>query len=452
MAGKQELVDGLVERVPGITRAQAARLVEAVIDAVTRALARGERVRVPGLGSFSVATREARPGRNYQTSWRISVPASLTVRFKPARELRLSAQPPLRREEAPAQEETAGVFRPRAPAWRRRAWAPKPTHTVQTVFYATDRKPTGDVKPASFYGRGRSSELAYGACEVSIPIDHRLGRLEGPMWRKLEFRADPEKHVVLLAVEPWAPEAWRQEVGAKSAAGGGEALLFIHGFRTTCADAARRTAQLHYDLQFPGPSLLYSWPSEGRVRAYLYDGNSVQLTKPHLRSFLDVLRPLPGIARLHVIAHSMGNRALVEVLSELATTPGAAPHLNQVILAAPDIDSDVFRMLAARIRPHAERTTLYASTGDTALEWSRRVHMKPRAGDAGEHLVVIDGIDTIDASLVDTDLGSTHSNYAENRSVIADIFYLVTKRLRPAERAHLRPRTSLAGTWWELVP
>ena len=446
MAGQAELVTELLDRVPGISREQAAAIVAALVAAVSGALARGERVQLPGLGTLSPAVRTARLGRNPQTGEALAIPTSRRVRFTISRDLRLMMNLLASRSQA-----TAPPGR-RAPALRVRAPA-KPTHTVQRIFYATDRKRTGDRKrPPRFYGGERANELAYGVCDVSIPIDHKLGRLEGPSWLKLEFRADPEKHVVLLAVKPWAAETWRQEVNDRSDAGGGDALVFIHGFRTTFAEAARRTAQLHYDLQWKGPSILYSWPSAGRAKAYLYDGNSAQLTKPHLRAFLGGLRAIPSIQRIHVIAHSMGNRALVEVLSEAAAPAAPAPLLNQVILAAPDIDCDVFRALATRIGPHAERTTLYASTGDTALEWSRRVHMKPRAGDAGEHLVVIDGIDTIDASLVDTDLGSTHSNYAENRSVIADIFYLVTQRLRPAERAHLRPRTSLAGTWWELVP
>ncbi|HXT51580.1 MAG TPA: alpha/beta hydrolase [Thermoanaerobaculia bacterium] len=445
MAGKPELVEGLLERVAGISRPQAEAIVAALGEAVAQALGRGERVQLPGLGTLSRVTSAARLGRNPRTGESLAIAATPRVRFTTSRDLKVMLNLPWRRSLGMA------VTARRAPAFRLRPPS-KPTHTVQTVFYATDRKPTGDKKrPARFYGGDRAAELTFGTCEVSIPIDHQLGHLEGPTWMKLEFRAHPEKHVLLLAVKPWEPQAWRQEVAAKSGAGGGEALVFIHGFRTTFADAARRTAQLHYDLQFKGPSILYSWPSAGRAKAYLYDGNSAQYTKPHLRAFLDGLRTIPGLARIHVVAHSMGNRALVEVLSEAAPPTDAAPQLNQVILAAPDIDCDVFRALATRLRPQAERTTLYASTGDTALEWSRRVNLKPRAGDAGEHLVVVDGIDTVDASLVDTDLGSTHSNFAENRSVIADIFYVVTQRLRPDQRAHLRPRASAAGAYWEFV-
>src|SRR5207244_2622133 len=73
------------------------------------------------------------------------------------------------------------------------------TYAVVRVFYATDRSPTGTPIPAAFYGADRGS-LVYGKCDVSIPRDHRMGALEAPSVWRFEFRQDPDKHVVLLAV------------------------------------------------------------------------------------------------------------------------------------------------------------------------------------------------------------------------------------------------------------
>ena len=74
---------------------------------------------------------------------------------------------------------------------------------VVRVFYGTDRRPTGDSKPSEFYGH-QQSDLQVGFCDVSIPADHEEGELESPVIWKLEFREDPQKHVVVLNVQPTA--------------------------------------------------------------------------------------------------------------------------------------------------------------------------------------------------------------------------------------------------------
>ena len=90
MAGKADLVNSIVDSVEGITRRQAAAAFEAVVGAVSGALKSGESVKVPGLGSFSVAERGARKGRNPATGESITIKASKTVRFKAGKELKES--------------------------------------------------------------------------------------------------------------------------------------------------------------------------------------------------------------------------------------------------------------------------------------------------------------------------------------------------------------------------
>src|SRR5439155_689832 len=70
-----------------------------------------------------------------------------------------------------------------------------------------------------------------------------------------------------------------------------------------------------------------------------------------------------------------------------------AKLFNQVILAAPDIDADDFRNnIAPAMQRTAQRLILYASSHDEALFASQFVHRGPRAGDAGEGLIVIPGV------------------------------------------------------------
>jgi DNA-binding protein HU-beta len=88
MAGKADLVNGIVDRVEGITRRQAAEAFEAVFDSIVVALRAGESAKVPGFGSFSMSERAARKGRNPATGESINIKASKTVRFKVGKELK----------------------------------------------------------------------------------------------------------------------------------------------------------------------------------------------------------------------------------------------------------------------------------------------------------------------------------------------------------------------------
>ena len=98
----------------------------------------------------------------------------------------------------------------------------------------------------------------------------------------------------------------------------------------------------------------------------------------------------PGVRRVHVIAHSMGNRMLTEALVLLASTSGAnSARLGQVVFAAPDVDTEVFVHRAEQFVGHAERYTLYASDKDRALALSQRFARYPRAGQAGAEIAVV---------------------------------------------------------------
>ncbi len=90
MAGKADLVNGIVDRVEGINRRQAAEAFEAVFDSIVDALRAGEGAKIPGFGSFSISERAARKGRNPATGESINIKASKTVRFKIGKELKES--------------------------------------------------------------------------------------------------------------------------------------------------------------------------------------------------------------------------------------------------------------------------------------------------------------------------------------------------------------------------
>jgi esterase/lipase superfamily enzyme len=305
------------------------------------------------------------------------------------------------------------------------------------VFYATDRLRTGSTEPVSFYGTGRGA-LEYGVASVSIPERHKRGELESPSWwRRIIFSPDPSRYMTLLDVSPMTSSEFRHSVVARTGtASQRNIFVFIHGFNVTFEDAVRRTAQIAYDLQFPGTPITYSWPSQGSTAPFGYttDENNVEWTEPHLRQFLlDLKAGLSGDVRIHLIAHSMGNRALTKVLQSLGGNTKTA-LFNQVVLAAPDIDREVFeRDIAPAMVRTAARTTMYASSQDRALMLSEKVHSYVRAGQSHPPLVFVQGMDTVDASGVDTStLG--HSYLADEPLLLNDLFLLIRHNLAPGDR------------------
>ncbi len=84
--------DGLVEAVMkavGIeTKAQAHRTVEAVFDTIVKTLGRGEDVAITGFGTFRVAKRAAREGRNPKTGEKIQIAASVKPKFRAGKVLK----------------------------------------------------------------------------------------------------------------------------------------------------------------------------------------------------------------------------------------------------------------------------------------------------------------------------------------------------------------------------
>ena len=194
-------------------------------------------------------------------------------------------------------------------------------------------------------------------------------------------------------------------------------------------------------------AIAYSWPSHGTAHAYLQDENNVEWTEPHLTQFLLLLQTT-GAQTINIIAHSMGNRAVSRALAQISREAPMARFSN-IVLAAPDIDRDVFRQLAAVMASTADLVTLYASDHDGALTVARTIKGYPRAGDCVMGIMVCDGVMSIDVSAVSTNfLG--HSYYGENASIISDLYYLLRGKRPP--RFRLRPVSSPSGSYWKFVP
>lgn len=88
---KQDLIGQIADRA-GLTRSDASKAVETMLEVVTSALKRGDEVRLVGFGNFSVTRRKASVGRNPRTGAPMQIKASSQPKFRPGRILKEAVQ------------------------------------------------------------------------------------------------------------------------------------------------------------------------------------------------------------------------------------------------------------------------------------------------------------------------------------------------------------------------
>jgi len=189
------------------------------------------------------------------------------------------------------------------------------------------------------------------------------------------------------------------------------------------------------------------------VLSYIADTAVVNLSGRRLLTFLEDVVARSGAKRIHLIAHSMGNRALTDALELFALRhEDEPPAFDQVVFAAPDLDAGLFAAMAQTIRGAAQRLTLYASDKDWALAVSRKLHGDAaRAGQGGRRILQAAAVDSIDMTSVGEDM-LMHSYYANNPSALSDILSLFWRDAPPEDRCGMKQSTGEFGAYWQYVP
>lgn len=360
-----------------------------------------------------------------------------------------------------AVEAELGVLRARAAAEDEAALARDPDaaadsdHVVVPVFYGTNRVRTGSDDPNAFYG-ATPAPLDLGVVTVSVPRNREVGSIP----RRDNYPGDLDQYrgayFILERVEPFADDyAFTDALGeAMAASERRELLVFIHGYNSDFRGAAERAAQLAVDLEIDGVPALYSWPSRASLLGYFADGREVN--DENVRDLVDYLFLLMNGAnadRIHIVAHSMGNRFLARALEQLAETYPNPPEplFDQVVWASPDVDAEEFMALIPQVNHLASGMTLYASSRDRALLLSRRINGgNPRAGDSSPpYPVVVAGLSTVDTSAAGG-RGLGHSDYAG--PAMDDFRALIWLSLSPEERCILHTNTGQFGQFYAVDP
>jgi esterase/lipase superfamily enzyme len=302
---------------------------------------------------------------------------------------------------------------------------------VEVVAVTTRARAPAEAEQSIFTGE-RGGELDFARVDVAIPANHMVGQIE----KGDRQGGEPSNGFALVGVSYLRRADALHEVKGElelRAPADRDILLFVHGFNTNFGEAVTRTAQLTRDLPFAGVPVLFSWPSRAKLVDYIYDRDSATYSRPYLSATIELLARETGARRVHIVAHSMGNWALLEALRDLHARTGMAlkGRLGNVILAAPDVDVDVFRQEAGAIRGLPESITLLASSEDRALKASARLAGNvPRAGEVIDGKPIqVPGIVAIDLSGVEahSDPIAAHGAFANQPQVVTRIGALLRR-------------------------
>jgi esterase/lipase superfamily enzyme len=294
----------------------------------------------------------------------------------------------------------------------------------QLMFAASTRKTdssgavTGEVL----------SQTRYFLTSVSVPPGHKPGVIE-----RASFGSDnPASHFMLGVNRPLDEASFKIQVAAQLSGRVGVArdiLVFVHGFNTSYDEARLRLAQVVTDSNFTGVPLVFTWPSRSAMLQYVSDKESATASRDNLERLLRDLAAVPGVGRVHVLAHSMGTWLAMEALRQNAIAGHADldGHIGEVMLASPDIDLDVFRNQMARLG-HVTRVSVFAANDDRALSISSTLAgSRTRLGTLDlsntqqrEEIGRL-GVRVYDLSNLDVSDMLRHGNYAEAPLVVQTI-------------------------------
>jgi esterase/lipase superfamily enzyme len=241
--------------------------------------------------------------------------------------------------------------------------------TAHTMLVATTRQ--RDPRPGTFFNGERADAVDYAEMTVAVPKKHVVGKVEMPSRapgnEKTDFVVNEASY---LDGDEQFIKALNAEL-AKRPPGSRNVLLFTHGYNTMFAEGLYRFGQIVHDSQTHSVPVLFTWASRGKVSQYVYDTNSATAARDELAHTIRLLFASDA-DRVNILAHSMGNWVTVEALRQIKIS-GDLPDMRKlgiVVLAAPDIDIDVFKSQMRSFGKPRKPFYIVVSKDDKALGFS----------------------------------------------------------------------------------
>lgn len=286
---------------------------------------------------------------------------------------------------------------------------------VVPVYIATSRQRSDDFSLP--FNSKRSKTLNFARVDVGIPKAHVKGVVE-----KTGYKPDPAKHFAAVSMQSYDNanafvNQLNQALDQRSPEDR-ELLIFVHGYNNNFADSTFRTAQFTHDYGLKSVTVHYAWPSAGSLGLYVYDRDSAEFARDGLAELLELAAKTKA-KRILLVGHSMGSFVTMEALRTLSLNEkqSTLKRLNNVLLAAPDIDLDLFEKQIKDVKPLPQMGVM-VSRNDSALNISGRITGgHARVGDGSDIKTLQKyGIAVIDASKLD---GGEHSVFASSPTLMA---------------------------------
>ncbi|MFY9627391.1 MAG: alpha/beta fold hydrolase [Methylocystis sp.] len=283
-----------------------------------------------------------------------------------------------------------------------------------TILVTTTRQ--RDARPGTLFNGERAPQADYAKVTVSIPRAHVTGEIE---WASSPPGDPAANFVIRQAGYLDSEKAFIRELNAQLATrprGSRKVFLFVHGYNTMFAEGLFRYAQVVHDSESPAVPVLFSWASHGNLTDYVYDNNSATAARDELERTIRLLFASDA-DQVNILAHSMGNWVTVEALRQIKMS-GRLPQiakLGRVLLAAPDIDIDVFKSQMRRFGKLKQPFYVVLSKDDNALGVSRFIAGgRSRLGDYSDAAGLTElGAVVIDLSDVEATDSSNHAKFAQ---------------------------------------
>ena len=182
------------------------------------------------------------------------------------------------------------------------------------------------------------------------------------------------------------------------------------------AEGLYRLTQVVHDSKAPGVPVLFTWASRGKVTQYVYDTNSATIARDDLAHIIRLIFASDA-DHVNILAHSMGNWVTVEALRQIKIS-GKALQINKlgvVVLAAPDIDIDVFKSQMRSFGKPRKPFYIIISKDDKALRASNFIAGgQARLGaEADTDELAALGATVVDMTDVKANNLSNHGKFAE---------------------------------------
>ncbi|MEM1376413.1 MAG: alpha/beta fold hydrolase [Pseudomonadota bacterium] len=288
----------------------------------------------------------------------------------------------------------------------------------ENILFATVRAPSVDGRLV--FGGDRANDISYGSVSVRIPPDREIGKISYP-----KNRIDPRRDFSARSLSPLGTsDALKASVEARLAnlpATEQEVSVFVHGYNTDFAEGIFLSAQMVHDFGAPGVPVHFSWASAGIPQGYLYDLESANIARDDLAVTIRDLQSTSA-TDLILVAHSMGGMVLMEALRQIGLEGDTSTlsEISAVVLAAPDIDIDVFEEQLRALNPRPFPIMVFVSRGDPALQISSRLRgRQPRVGDGSSvNRLRALGVGVVDLTDVSSSRREEHNKFANSPFVI----------------------------------